>query len=251
MKVKGFTLVEIMIVVAVLGLLSMLTAPSISRARERAQETICLRNRGVAEGMEMLFSFEQRRNTTRLEELAQFGYLKKLPSCPAGGIWSWASDDRELLKCSTHGLALPVSKSTKVTLVASDPFTSSSGWFRDDEDIYTFWRRQWVEYKFNFKEAGNYRLAVTAKNHPGHPGWTNVDGYKRFLVAVYVDGRRKGIMSIPASDDTYNTGNFSIQVPGNGCHRVKLKWLNDAYNPRRRQDANIRLKSISVEKEQQ
>jgi len=255
MKARGFTLVEIMIVITILGLISTVAIPNFRRGVEKAQEVGCLKNRRVVEDMEELFLCEQRQHTSSFDDLVDYAYLKKVPSCPAGGTWGWgnyatsSTNYKTLLECSVHGLEVPVG-STAVTIDASKytQVSSASRWFQDGTDMWTAWRYQWIEYTLDFTEgAGTYKISATAKNHAGD--WTIVDGYEYFHVKVYVDGKYEGTMFIPASDDTYNAGDLEVEIPDRGSHKVTLKWMNDAWDPGKNQDTNIKLKDISVSKE--
>jgi prepilin-type N-terminal cleavage/methylation domain-containing protein len=91
---SGFTLVEIMIVVAIIGLLAAVAIPSYVRARDTSQKNTCinsLRQLGAAVDQ---FALENRlasSATYTLDDLKS--YLKldttgQLPSCPGGGTYS-------------------------------------------------------------------------------------------------------------------------------------------------------------------
>lgn len=255
MTKKGFTLVEVMIVAAIIGLISTIATPNFIKARARAQEVVCFKDRKTLESLDSLFYLDEGRHTEKLEELVRSAYLKKLPACPSRGTWSWTSDNPEdsdykmTLQCSVHGVVLTIGTNTKATINGADYIGASKGWTKIGTDIVTYWNKQWVDYKFNFEEGGEkYKLSITAKNHVNESGWKLPPGYKEFLVAVYIDGKKKGVIAIPARDDDYDTGDMEIEMPGKGVHKVGLAWLNDSYYRKRRQDANIRISNVSIEK---
>lgn len=90
---KGFTLVEIMIVVAIIGLLAAIAIPSFMRARTTAQANACINNlrqveaakdqraleAGLSNGAAIVWAdIGPGTNATDLG-----GYLKQWPNCPA------------------------------------------------------------------------------------------------------------------------------------------------------------------------
>jgi len=88
----AFTLVEIMIVVAIIGLLAAVAVPSIVRARETAQRTACIGNLRVIDGAKGTWALETKRGSTDVPTDADlFGpmlYINPKPSCPANGTYS-------------------------------------------------------------------------------------------------------------------------------------------------------------------
>lgn len=88
---KGFTLVEIMIVVAIIGILVGIAVPGFIKARHQAQGKSCNENLAKIDGAKEQYALENRLTTGDsvaigdLVETDGSGYLKTTPKCPGGG----------------------------------------------------------------------------------------------------------------------------------------------------------------------
>lgn len=87
---KGFTLVEIMIVVALIGLISMVAIPTFLKARGKAQVNTCIANLKRIDGAKMLYAIDNNLLTAVSVSMSDIipDYIKRTPSCPAGGTYT-------------------------------------------------------------------------------------------------------------------------------------------------------------------
>ncbi|VGO15950.1 Fimbrial protein [Pontiella desulfatans] len=79
---KGFTLVEIMIVVAIIGLLAAIGIPSFAKARDNSRTKACVNNLRIIDAAKEQCAMEE---DNSIDNAAQ--YIKGLayPTCPTDG----------------------------------------------------------------------------------------------------------------------------------------------------------------------
>jgi prepilin-type N-terminal cleavage/methylation domain-containing protein len=85
-KTAGFTLVEIMIVVAIIGLLAAIAIPNFVRARTTSQMNACINNLRQIDGATQQWALENKQAPSATVSYGKISaYLKNSVICPSGG----------------------------------------------------------------------------------------------------------------------------------------------------------------------
>jgi len=96
LRTKGFTLVEIMIVVAIIGILITIAVPGFLRARENARGRACQENLAKIDGSKEQYALENNLSNGSACDMSNLvlanrtGYMRSTPACPSGGSYTVA-----------------------------------------------------------------------------------------------------------------------------------------------------------------
>ena len=90
---RGFTLVEIMIVVAIIGLLVAIAIPNFLRAREEARANSCVANLKQLEGAKERWAMSMNQSAASVATTGDLvpAFLKIEPTCPSGGDYTYGA----------------------------------------------------------------------------------------------------------------------------------------------------------------
>jgi prepilin-type N-terminal cleavage/methylation domain-containing protein len=108
----GFTLVEIMIVVAIIGLLAAIAIPNFVKARASSQASACINNLTQIDGAAQQWALEWNHKTgdamtypNDLTPYIKLNSASSIPVCPSGGSY----------KCASVGCTVTCTLGTSVT----------------------------------------------------------------------------------------------------------------------------------------
>lgn len=88
---KGFTLIEVMVVLAIIVIIASIALPNLFRSRSTAQTSTCVANLMQINGAKQRWAIDQSKKGIdvpgRTDLVGAELYIKEFPICPSGGVY--------------------------------------------------------------------------------------------------------------------------------------------------------------------
>ncbi len=110
-KKHAFTLIELMIVIAIIGILAGVSLPSFQNARERARQSKCYEFTSLLSRTAEMYYIEHKMYPANIEDMNPYLSGNKSFKCPSGGVFAplsgsgVGSNNNMVYFCSKHGCA--------------------------------------------------------------------------------------------------------------------------------------------------
>ena len=97
-KDAGFTLIELMIVMAIIGVLAMVAVPSYIQAIKHAREAVLMEDLRTMRSAIDSYTMDKQKAPQSLDDLIQDGYLKSIPRDPmTNSTTTWQADSSDAM----------------------------------------------------------------------------------------------------------------------------------------------------------
>ncbi|MDA8351978.1 MAG: prepilin-type N-terminal cleavage/methylation domain-containing protein [Firmicutes bacterium] len=102
---RGFTLIEMLVVLFVIGVIIAIALPNLKAAGESAQEKACDANRKLIGSQADNYYLDLGSYPDNAQQMKRRGYLRTVPTCPAKGNYRIQKDApvEKRVTCSVHG----------------------------------------------------------------------------------------------------------------------------------------------------
>lgn len=108
-EVGGFSLIEMLIVLGILGIILALAIPNFTRSRAEARKQLCIENLSQIESAKQLWGLENQKHAGATPVISDMvgptSYLKVMPQCAGGGTYAFnALGDNATCTIAGHSL---------------------------------------------------------------------------------------------------------------------------------------------------